>query len=68
MTRVIVAAVQLYRVTFAAFLGGRCRFYPSCSEYAVQVVERYGAWRGSLKALHRIGRCTPLQPGGLDLP
>jgi len=68
VTRVMIAAIQLYRVTLAAFLGGGCRFYPSCSEYAVQVIERDGPWRGGLKALRRIGRCTPLQPGGLDLP
>jgi putative membrane protein insertion efficiency factor len=50
------------------FLGGACRFYPSCSEYAIAAVTRDGVWRGGRRAFARLGRCQPLGPGGLDLP
>jgi uncharacterized protein len=49
-------------------LGPGCRFHPSCSEYASAVIAADGAWRGSLRALRRLTRCTPFQRGGLDLP
>ncbi len=49
-------------------MGPSCRYYPSCSEYAIQVVARDGAWRGSVRALRRVLRCAPLMGGGLDLP
>ncbi|MEE8558167.1 MAG: membrane protein insertion efficiency factor YidD [Myxococcota bacterium] len=49
-------------------LGPGCRFYPSCSEYAAEVVAREGVWSGGRHALSRLLRCTPFQRGGLDLP
>ena len=49
-------------------LGPGCRFYPSCSEYAISAIEGDGAVRGGLRALLRLLRCTPFQRGGLDLP
>jgi putative membrane protein insertion efficiency factor len=44
-----------------------CRFYPSCSSYALEALETHGAWRGSLLSLRRISRCRPLGPHGVDL-
>jgi putative membrane protein insertion efficiency factor len=44
-----------------------CRFYPSCSNYALEALETHGAWRGSLLGLRRISRCRPLGPHGVDL-
>jgi putative membrane protein insertion efficiency factor len=44
-----------------------CRFYPSCSSYALEALEVHGAWRGSLLSLRRISRCRPLGPHGVDL-
>ncbi|MEK7589391.1 MAG: membrane protein insertion efficiency factor YidD [Patescibacteria group bacterium] len=46
----------------------QCRFHPSCSEYAIRVVERYGVAEGLVKALMRIARCNPFSTGGIDLP
>ncbi len=65
MSRVLVAAIELYRRT-AAFRSPRCRFHPTCSAYAQDAIRQHGAWRGTLLALRRIGRCHPWNPGGID--
>jgi hypothetical protein len=44
-----------------------CRFYPSCSNYALEAIETHGAWRGTYLAIRRLGRCRPLGPHGVDL-
>jgi len=66
--RMLIALVRLYQWTLSAWLGGSCRFFPSCSEYAVLAIHRYGAWRGGWRSIRRILRCRPFQAGGLDLP
>lgn len=68
MTRVALAAIRGYRLLLAPFVGGGCRFHPSCSEYALQVISRDGAWHGGRAALRRLARCRPFGGGGLDLP
>ena len=60
--------ILFYRRALSPMLGTACRYYPSCSEYAIEVIEREGALRGSWRALRRVLRCTPLHRGGLDLP
>lgn len=52
-------AVRLYRVAFSPFLAPSCRFYPTCSAYALQALERHGALRGGILTLHRLLRCHP---------
>jgi len=47
-------------------LPAACRFYPSCSNYAIEALAKYGAFRGSIMAAKRIARCHPLNPGGFD--
>ena len=64
--RCLVLLVRLYQRTFAHWIGGRCRFNPSCSEYGVQALERHGAIRGSWLTLRRISRCHPLGGSGED--
>jgi putative membrane protein insertion efficiency factor len=58
--------LALYKRTLSPLLGSRCRYHPSCSDYARIAVARHGAWRGSLLALYRIGRCHPFAAGGID--
>jgi len=60
------ASVQLCFGTLAAYLGGQCRFTPTCSHYALEAIERYGVGRGSWLAARRLARCHPFCPGGFD--
>jgi putative membrane protein insertion efficiency factor len=64
--RVLVVAIEGYRRLISPFLGQRCRFYPSCSAYAVEAITTHGALRGGLLAIRRIARCHPWNPGGVD--
>jgi hypothetical protein len=64
----LIALIRGYRLMISPWLGSACRFHPSCSQYAVAVIERDGALRGGMRALRRISRCHPLGRGGLDLP
>ena len=64
--KVLIALVRAYQVVLSPFVGGACRFMPSCSEYAVEAIARHGALRGSRLALKRIGRCHPFGRAGFD--
>jgi putative membrane protein insertion efficiency factor len=65
--RVLQAGIRLYQWTLSPFIGRQCRFYPTCSHYAHEAIEEFGALRGSVLALRRLGRCHPFHPGGVDL-
>jgi putative membrane protein insertion efficiency factor len=67
-TSVLIAIVRGYQRYVSSILPPSCRFYPSCSEYAVQALTHYGLFRGALKAAWRLLRCHPLSRGGVDLP
>lgn len=58
--------VRLYQRTLSRWLPPTCRFTPSCSEYALEALERHGVWRGGWYSLNRILRCHPFHPGGFD--
>lgn len=58
--------IQAYRRFLSPLLGPRCRFYPSCSVYAMTAIERFGAVRGTYLAAHRLCRCHPFNAGGID--
>jgi putative membrane protein insertion efficiency factor len=62
----LLFTVRLYRAFFSPFFGAACKFHPSCSQYALQAIERWGARRGSWLALKRLGRCRPFSRGGYD--
>lgn len=64
----LVFLIRFYQRGISPLLGPRCRFTPTCSQYAVEALERYGVLRGSLRAIRRILRCHPWSPGGYDPP
>jgi len=68
MAWLLIAAVKLYRVTLQFWLGGHCRFEPSCSQYFIEAVRKYGPLRGAVKGVWRICRCQPFCRGGDDPP
>lgn len=61
-----IAVVRTYQATLRPWLGGACRFHPSCSEYAIEALRIHGCARGGWMALRRIGRCHPLGGRGWD--
>ncbi|MBV2208111.1 MAG: membrane protein insertion efficiency factor YidD [Thermomonas sp.] len=66
INKFLIALVQGYRRFISPLLGPNCRFYPTCSQYAIEALERFGALKGSWLAARRIARCHPLHPGGHD--
>jgi putative membrane protein insertion efficiency factor len=66
MKRFMMAGVRFYRRHISPKFPPTCKFYPTCSEYALTALERYGALRGGLMTLWRIIRCSPLTAGGYD--
>jgi hypothetical protein len=66
VARLVVLLIRGYQVTLSPLLPSACRYQPTCSRYALEAVERYGAWRGSWLGAKRIARCHPFHPGGYD--
>jgi putative membrane protein insertion efficiency factor len=66
MKTVLVWLLRGYQLMLSPLLGQNCRFYPTCSNYAIEALRIHGAARGSLLALRRIGRCHPWNAGGVD--
>jgi uncharacterized protein len=66
MSRAAIALLRGYQRFISPLLGARCKYYPSCSEYAVQAIGRYGILRGSVLAAWRLLRCNPFSHGGYD--
>jgi hypothetical protein len=66
MRWLLVGLVRGYQVLVSPFLGPTCRYYPSCSAYAIEALRVHGALRGSWLAVRRLGRCHPWSPGGVD--
>jgi putative membrane protein insertion efficiency factor len=66
MRTVLIALVRMYQVGISPLLPASCRYFPSCSAYAITALERYGAVRGAWLAVRRIARCHPFHPGGYD--
>lgn len=63
---VLILLVRAYQITLSPLLPASCRYYPSCSTYAVEALERHGALRGGWLTLRRLVRCNPFRPGGYD--
>lgn len=66
MQKILTGLIAGYRYLISPLLGNRCRFYPSCSAYATEAIERHGAAHGSWLALRRLSRCHPWHAGGVD--
>lgn len=66
MKYLLIAAIKLYQKTLSRLLPPCCRFYPSCSRYAVTALGRFGAVKGGYLAMRRIARCNPFSAGGSD--
>ena len=62
----LLGAISLYRLTLSGWLGGQCRFFPTCSQYASDAIRTRGAVWGSILASRRVLRCNPFGRGGLD--
>ncbi|WP_425395208.1 membrane protein insertion efficiency factor YidD [Aeoliella sp.] len=65
---VLVTLVRGYQLGISPLIGHHCRFKPSCSQYYILAVKKYGAIRGSWRGIKRIARCHPWNPGGYDPP
>jgi putative membrane protein insertion efficiency factor len=63
-----IMLVLLYQLTLRPFLGGHCRFHPTCSDYSIEAFKKYGAAKGLVKTLYRILRCNPFGGCGHDPP
>ncbi|NJN60714.1 MAG: membrane protein insertion efficiency factor YidD [Coleofasciculaceae cyanobacterium RL_1_1] len=62
----LLMLVRFYRTLISPLYPPCCRFHPTCSQYAIEAIERFGPWRGSWLAAKRILRCHPFHPGGYD--
>ena len=66
MKLLFLVLIRCYKYAISPMLGQNCRFFPSCSDYAAQAIDRYGAYKGADLGLKRIIRCHPWNPGGFD--
>ena len=66
MRALLLLLIRFYQRALSPMMGSNCRFYPSCSHYTYEAVERYGAAQGGWMGLRRIFRCHPWNPGGFD--
>jgi putative membrane protein insertion efficiency factor len=64
--RVLLSLIEIYRKGVSPYTPPCCRYIPTCSQYAIQAIEKYGAARGFWMAIKRIVRCNPLHRGGYD--
>ncbi|WXK24148.1 membrane protein insertion efficiency factor YidD [Mycetohabitans endofungorum] len=66
MQTVLIALLRFYKLVVSPYLGDRCRFYPSCSDYAREAIQYHGAAHGTYLAVKRLCRCHPFSAGGVD--
>ena len=67
MKKILICLIKFYQKHISGWLGvKKCKFYPTCSEYTKQAIEKYGAFKGCLKGFWRILRCNPFSKGGYD--
>ena len=69
MKKIMILIIKIYKKTLSKLLselGFHCKYYPTCSEYSKQAIEKYGAVKGTILGIHRILRCNPFSKGGYD--
>ncbi|MBS7325457.1 MAG: membrane protein insertion efficiency factor YidD [Thiopseudomonas sp.] len=66
MRKLVILPIRFYRYAISPLMASHCRFYPSCSAYAIEAIEQHGSLRGSWLAARRLGRCNPWHSGGFD--
>ena len=66
MRKLAIALIRVYQYALSPFLGKKCRFYPTCSEYAEEAFSRYGFFKGGYLTLRRVVKCQPFHSGGYD--
>ena len=66
ITRVLVTTIKIYQRLISPIIGSNCRFYPTCSAYSIEALNKFGAFKGSMLSIVRIFRCGPWSSGGLD--
>jgi putative membrane protein insertion efficiency factor len=66
MKNIVIYCIQLYRAAISPYVPTECRYYPTCSCYMAEAIEKKGIWKGILLGLIRILKCNPLFPGGYD--
>lgn len=66
MKKIIIVLIKFYQSAISVHFPARCKYTPTCSEYGIQAVERFGALKGSLMTIYRILRCNPFSKGGYD--
>ena len=66
MKLLLLALIRIYQYAISPLIGRRCRFFPTCSEYTAEALQKHGALKGTRLGLKRISRCHPWNPGGFD--
>lgn len=66
MKKICIVLIQFYKKAISPYLPDACRYTPTCSEYAMEAISKYGAWKGGWMAFKRILRCNPFHKGGYD--
>ncbi|WP_124948413.1 membrane protein insertion efficiency factor YidD [Sulfuriferula thiophila] len=66
MSQLLILIVKIYQYTISPMLGPRCRFTPTCSQFAVEAIAKHGSFKGGWLAIKRVSRCHPRNPGGYD--
>ncbi len=66
MKHILIFIIKLYQKLLSPFLPDSCRFYPTCSHYSVEALQKHGAVKGTLLSAKRISKCHPFHPGGYD--
>lgn len=65
-SKLLIALIKVYRLLLSPWLGQQCRFHPTCSQYALQAIEKHGPYRGGWLSLKRLASCHPWHAGGID--